>query len=125
MISPIYAAILALIYVFLSVRTLRLRRIKKVIVGTNDDIVLIRAIRAHSNFAEYAPIAIILLFLLEAQEQSPVLIHALGLALIAGRIIHAFGISQTAENVRFRVAGMALTLACIISASLRLLISNL
>ena len=125
MITPLYAAVLALIYTFLSVRTLRLRRMKKVIVGDSDDIELTRAVRAHSNFAEYTPIAIILIYLLEVQGQSTVIIHALGVALVLGRIIHAWGISQVQENIRFRVAGMALTLACIISASLRLLLGYL
>lgn len=125
MLTPVYAAILALVFVFLSVRTLRLRQKKRIIIGSQDDQQLARAIRAHSNFAEYTPIALILIYMLEAQTQSTVLIHILGLALIAGRLIHAFGISQITENIRFRVAGMALTFACIISASIRLLINSL
>lgn len=125
MITPFYAAVLALIYTFLSVRTLRLRRMKRIIVGDGDDMVLTRAVRAHSNFAEYTPIAILLIYFLEVQSQGTVIVHALGCVLILGRVIHAWGISQTNENIRFRVAGMALTLACIISASLRLLISSL
>jgi len=125
MITPTYAAVLALIFVFLSVRTLRLRQKKKILIGNQSDQELARAVRAHSNFAEYAPIAIILVYMLETQTQSTLLIHVLCLALIVGRVIHAYGISQPTENIRFRVAGMALTFGCIISASLRLLISSL
>lgn len=125
MISPVYAAILALIYVALSVRTLRMRRARQIAVGTKSDLALTRAIRAHANFAEYAPIAIFLIYLLEVQGHSSLLIHALGVALVLGRLIHAFGISQTNENIRFRVIGMVLTLGCLISASLRLLLSAL
>ena len=125
MITPIYAAILALIFVFLSVRTLRFRQKKKIIIGSDNDQELARAVRAHSNFAEYVPIGLILIYMLEAQTESTVLIHVLGIVLIAGRLIHAYGISQTTENIRFRVAGMALTFACIISASLRLLFNSL
>ena len=67
------------------------------------------ASRAQGNFAEYAPLALILMALAEIQGLAPILLHALGIALLAGRILHAVGLSQTAEDFRFRVTGMALT----------------
>jgi len=118
----IYAPILALLYVGLSVRTLLLRRSLKVGVGDGDSIELRRAIRAHSNFAEYVPISLILLYLLEAAGASTLTIHVLCIALILGRISHAYAVSQQPEPLQFRVLGMALTFVAIISASLRLLV---
>lgn len=123
MIVPGYAAVLALIFVVLSFRTLLLRRRKGIAIGTSDDLELTRAMRVHSNFAEYAPIALLLIYFLEVRVGSGLLIHLLCVALLLGRVLHAFGVSQTEEKFFFRVSGMFLTLACIISASTRLLIS--
>ena len=121
MITPLYAALLALFFVALSVRTLLLRRRKGIALGTSGDETLTRAMRVHSNFAEYTPIALLLMFFLEQQAPGAAWIHVLGVALLVGRMSHAWGVSQANENYRFRVAGMALTFFVIISAALRLL----
>ena len=121
MITPIYAAVISLIFVALSVRTLLIRRRIGVSIGTGEDQLLIRAMRVHANFAEYVPIALILIFFLETETDASTLTHALCMALIIGRLLHAYGVSHVEENFRFRVIGMALTLGCIISASIRLI----
>ena len=81
--------------------------------------------RAHANFAEYVPIALLLIYFLEIESEVPWLVHALGSALLAGRALHAYGVSQLNENLRYRVIGMALTFGVIISAAARLLIRAL
>ncbi len=123
MITPFYAAFIALIFVLLSVRTLLLRRRLGIAIGTGEDLKLTRAMRVHSNFAEYVPIALILIYFLEVGTDTDVWIHVLCVALIGGRLLHAYGVSQIKEDYRFRVAGMMLTLGCIISASTRLIVS--
>jgi len=42
-------------------------------------------------------------------------------ALLFGRIVHAYGVSQEKENYRLRTAGMLLTFGAIVVAALRLL----
>ena len=123
MITPFYAALIALIFVILSVRTLLLRRRLGIAIGTGEDLKLTRAMRVHSNFAEYVPIALILIYFLEVGSDTDVGIHILCVALIAGRLLHAYGVSQIKEDYRFRVAGMILTLGCMIFASTRLIVS--
>ncbi len=119
--TPLYAAIAALILVALSVRTLLLRRRYKVAIGSGENPVLERAIRAHGNFAEYVPIALLLLFFLELAGSSDLIVHGLGLLLILGRSLHAYGVSQVNENYAFRVAGMAMTFTVIASIALLLI----
>jgi len=63
MITPLYAAIIALIFVGLSFRTLLLRRRLGIAIGTGKNPQLTRAMRVHSNFAEYVPISLILMIL--------------------------------------------------------------
>jgi len=125
MITPLYAAIIALIFVGLSFRTLLLRRRLGIAIGTGKNPQLTRAMRVHSNFAEYVPISLILIFFLEQTTNSIAWVHVLCLCLILGRLSHAYGVSQVKEDYRFRVFGMILTLGTLISASSRLIISYL
>jgi uncharacterized protein len=53
---------------------------------------------------------------------SNVWIHFVCIALLVGRISHAYGVSQVQEKFIYRVIGMALTFMVIISTSVRLLI---
>ncbi len=54
-ITAFYAALLALLFVFLSVRVIGWRRVKRVELGHGDDSQLLRRMRVHANFAEYVP----------------------------------------------------------------------
>lgn len=104
-----YAALLALLFVALSWRTIGLRRRYRVAVGDGGQPELLRAIRVHANFAEYVPLALLLIALVEIGGSPAWLVHGLGLALLVARYAHAWGVSQTKEDFRFRVAGMMLT----------------
>ena len=121
MITPIYAALLALIFLALSVRTIRLRQQLGIAIGDQGDDAMQRAMRVHANFAEYAPLTLLLLFMLEPQVDSPLLMHGLGAALLVGRFLHAAGVSSPAEDLRWRVIGMVLTFTALGTAALGLL----
>jgi uncharacterized membrane protein YecN with MAPEG domain len=123
-IVPFYAAILALLYVGLSVRTLRLRRRLHIAIGDAGNQAMLRAMRVHSNFAEYVPLAVLLLAFVEGTGAHPIFVHVLALALLAGRAAHAFGVSQLKENYAYRVFGMATTLSTIGIAALYLLYAS-
>ena len=84
---------------------------------------MLRVMRVHSNFAEYVPLALITLFMVETSGASFFLVHFLGGALLLGRISHAYGVSNVNENFFFRVSGMALTFTSILSSACYLLIS--
>lgn len=122
-ITSLYAALLGLLFVGLSVRTLRLRRRLRIAVGDAGNSEMLRAMRVHSNFAEYVPLALLLIYLCEAQGAHRMLVHALGLALLVGRSVHAYGLSQAREDYRYRVTGMALTFTVIVTASAALLLA--
>lgn len=124
-IVPFYAALLAALYIFLSLRVIRIRRRERIALGDRNNPRLQRAIRVHANFAEYVPLALILVAFVEMQQSRALLVHALCLSLVIGRVIHAYGVSQEKEDYRLRVAGMALTFATIGGSALRLLGSSL
>lgn len=122
--TPIYASILGLMFVALSIRTLLLRRQLQVSIGDGDQPILTRAIRVHANFAEYVPLSILLIYFLEIQTRTNLWVHILCSALVIGRIVHAIGVSQVKEVFRYRVVGMVITFTVIISASFGLMISH-
>jgi uncharacterized protein len=122
-IVPLYAALLAILFVTLSIRTLRLRRSLGIGLGDAGNERMLRAMRVHSNFAEYVPLSLILLYLVEGQGAHPIFLHGLGLCLLIGRLSHAFGVSQKKENYRFRVTGMALTFTALLASSTYLLLA--
>jgi uncharacterized protein len=120
-ILPVYAALLAFLFVYLSIRTIRARRSFGIGLGHAENPVMLRAMRVHANFAEYVPIALLLIFLVESSAANPLLVHALGTTLVVGRLSHAFGVSREPENLGFRVFGMALTFTVLLVCATYLL----
>ncbi len=110
MIIGYYAGLLGLLFIFLTLRIVRMRWKYKVGIGDGGEHVLAKAIRVHSNFIEYVPLALLLLYLVEMQQTSIVLMHALGAALFIARVLHAFGLSKTSKVSFGRTAGVLLTL---------------
>ena len=65
--TPLYAGLLALLFVALSARVIVQRRRAHVSVGDGNDQSLRQKMRVHANFAEYTPIGLVLLGLTELQ----------------------------------------------------------
>lgn len=86
-ITIIYAAILAILIAILGIITMIHRAKSGISWGFGDNLSLQRAIRSHANIAEYAPIFIITLGLLEASGQSAAWLNGLGMAFVIGRIV--------------------------------------
>jgi uncharacterized membrane protein YecN with MAPEG domain len=120
-IVPFYAALLGLVYLALSVRAIRARRAAKKAIGVLGDDALDRRVRAHANFAEYVPLILLLLAFAELRDLPEALVHLGCVSLVAGRCSHAWGVSHSPENFRFRIFGMFGTfLALVIAATLLL-----
>lgn len=120
-ITPIYAALVALLLLWLSVRVIRYRRSNRLSLGDAGDKGLIKRMRAQANCAEYAPIGLILLLITELQGAPDIALHALGALLLAGRVIHGYGFSASPPRMNLRVLGMFLTLVMIAAAALGVL----
>lgn len=115
--TAFYAGILALFYVGLSFRVISLRRKYRVGINCGQEKELARAIRVHGNFAEYVPIALFLILLLELNQASEFALHILGSMLFVGRILHALGLDKSAGTSAPRLIGMLLTFLSIIVAA--------
>jgi uncharacterized membrane protein YecN with MAPEG domain len=122
------AGILGLLFVYLSVRVTMARAKTKISVGDDaqgtvmlgreaDATPLQIACRAQANFAEYVPIALILLGGIESAGASHGFCLFLALMLIAARIAHPIGMTRKAPNP-FRAGGALLTWVMIVLAGL-------
>lgn len=111
---PFYAALLGLLYVYLSLATVSRRKKILVALGDGGDKLLQKKMRAHGNFQEYVPFALILISCFEYIGGANWLIHILGMCLLTGRILHGFGVSMLHEKLVFRVTGMGLTFLSIL-----------
>lgn len=116
--TPIYAGIIALLYVYLSIRVVGRRYGAKVSVGDGEDKALIKRIRTQANCGEYAPISLLLILMTEMQGAPIWVVHGLGVALVTGRVLHAYGFGSYPQKIPLRQAGMLLTFAVIAVAGL-------
>lgn len=103
-ITAITAAIFSVLMVLLSAQTSLSRAHMKTGHGDAGDETLRRRIRAHGNFAEYAPMALILLGLVEALGVSRVAVLALAIAFCVARVLHAVGMLYTSKATLKAVA---------------------
>lgn len=109
-VTAFYASILALVYLYITFLVIRYRRGNRIGVGDGGHEVLQRLVRVHANFAEYVPLTLILMAILEISTEVSWLIHGFGLALTTGRVLHAYGLRTSVGATWQRVTGMMLTL---------------
>ena len=120
-VTPLYAALLALLFLGLSFRVILYRRRSRISLLDQGDEALRTRIRAQGNCAEYAPIGILLILILELMLAPLWLLHLFGLMLLGGRCIHAVGFLSVPPVLRLRIFGMMLTTLQIAATALAIL----
>jgi len=124
-ITSIVAALIALLFLTLSFRVIFYRRGKLISLGDHGDKELETRIRGQANCAEYAPIGLILLALVENTGAPAIAVITLGGMLFIGRLLHGIGFWGARPNMKLRVPGMILTTLMIFAAALGLLFHGL
>ena len=115
--AALWVGLHLILLVVLSVLVVRQRRTHRVALGDGDIPQLTQAVRAFGNATEYVPAGLIAIAVLAMVGGPPVIVHATGLTLLAGRIAHAIGLSRTGGASLPRAAGIILTwLAYIVAA---------
>jgi uncharacterized membrane protein YecN with MAPEG domain len=109
MVTPLYAGLLVLWFLVLSIRVIRRRGSGRIALGDGGDPGMLRVIRGHANFAEYVPLALLLMAILELSRFSIYVLHALGLTLLVARLLHGYALSFTQQFKFGRIAGASLT----------------
>ncbi len=115
--SSIYIGLAALLLVVLSLQVIRLRYRHKVEIGDGGVLELQRAIRAHANFIEYVPVALLLILTADLVGHEKWVVHVLGILLLVGRLAHAYGFTTTPGLSPGRGLGVALTTIVLVAGA--------
>lgn len=109
-IVALYVALNLILLPILMYRVGQIRMKEKINLGDGDNPALLARIRAHGNFIETAPFALIGLFALAMLSAHPIALHLFGAGFFIGRIAHAHGMAQTGANGTGRSIGIVLSL---------------
>ena len=90
-VTLVYAAVAALLNVWLGWRVGQVRIAEKVLLGDGGSPRLTCRMRAHANYTEYTPFVLILIAVIELARGWPLALWAVGALYFAARIAHAFG----------------------------------
>lgn len=116
-ITTLYAGLLGLLFMLLSWRVVAARGSEKVNLGDGGNPLMLRRIRGHANFAEYVPLILVLLALLENAHLGALYLHVLGATLLVARVLHGVALSFSEQFVAGRFLGTLLTFFTLISSA--------
>ena len=117
--TAIYTAILGLLAALLTVNVIVNRVRAKVDIADGGVAGLAQAIRAHANFAEHTPLALLLIGLVEAFGYRAAVVNGLAVVLLVARLLSAWGLNSSLKQTFGRQSGAGLTiLVTLISAVL-------
>lgn len=106
-VALVTAGAAALLNFWLGLRVSRLRISEKILVGDGGNPRMIARMRAHLNFAEYAPLVLILIALIELARGTQLWLWVVAALFIVGRVLHAFGMDGWRQG---RMIGIAITM---------------
>jgi uncharacterized membrane protein YecN with MAPEG domain len=101
----------ALINLWLGWRVGQVRIAEKISIGDGGNPQLIARMRAQLNFAEYAPVVLILIALIEMARGSQLWLWGAAAAFILGRVLHGFGMDGWNPGRRVGIATTMLIMA--------------
>ncbi len=81
-----------LLLIFLSVRVGQVRTRLKINLGDGGNPEMVKAIRAHGNYTEYAPLALVGLIALAEVGADVTVVHGLGAFFFFARVAHMLGL---------------------------------
>ena len=90
--------------------------------GDGGNLDMAQAVRAHANFSEHVPMALLVIGACEIAGAPRQIIIGLAITLVTARVLSAYGLSRSLGPSLARLAGASLTLAVMIIAGLTALI---
>jgi len=106
----LYLILSLILLLILTFGVIRLRFSQKVSLGDGNNPAVIRASRAHGNFVETTPFALLGMLSMMQLGTSSLMLHVVGATFICGRVLHAIGMYQDNPAPKARQIGMMLTL---------------
>lgn len=109
-VALVTAGAAALLNFWLGLRISQMRIAEKILVGDGGNLRLIARMRAHLNFAEYAPLVLILIALVELARGTQAWLWGVAFVFIVGRVLHAFGMDGWRLGRMLGIAATMLTM---------------
>jgi uncharacterized protein len=123
LVTAIYAALLGLLGAVLTARVIINRVRGRVDAGDGGIAALAQAIRAHCNFVEQAPLALLLLVVAEGVGVRPLVLNVLGVALVAARLASAIALSRSLGQSPLRQFGGGFAILILAATSIAILLA--
>ncbi|MCG8434151.1 MAG: MAPEG family protein, partial [Gammaproteobacteria bacterium] len=117
-ITAIYASLLAVHIIILSLRVSLKRRKTRIGLGDEENEDLQRIVRTQANTVEYVPMALLLLLLLELNGIAAWVLHAAGVTLFVSRLLHMAGLRKSSGYSFGRYWGTLITWLLIVGMAL-------
>jgi len=110
-VTAMTAALLALLLIFLAMQVIKERLRTQTSFGASEDERMKMTRGAHSNLAEHAPLALIMLGVLELAAANHTALMVIAAIFLFARGLHAFGMfrHQSAGQPKFRQVGVVIT----------------
>ena len=118
----ICAGLIGILAVVLTVNVGRIRTKKRISLGDGGDPEMVSAIRAHGNLMEFAPLCLLIIWLLNGPYGHRT-IAVMGIILLVSRVLHAGGILGLIPMGR--TAGAAGTTILLAAASIMLALAGI
>jgi uncharacterized membrane protein YecN with MAPEG domain len=120
-ITGLYAGILGFLGLVLASRVVQHRQKHRIALGDEGNEDMQRAMRVFGNFTEYVPMILLLIGFGEMLGAHKWLTHGLGASLLIGRLLHAWGLSQTSGTSLGRLLGVVLSWLTLLVSSAMLI----
>ena len=109
LITAFYTAIMALFFLGLTYYVIAGRWKHKVAIADGGNKDMVQRIRMHGNFAEFVPLLLIIMLLLELCGLANLYLHIYGISLCLARVSLAYGLYKTTGFSIWRFMGNLLT----------------
>jgi uncharacterized membrane protein YecN with MAPEG domain len=119
-----YALPLALLGLVLWFRVTMMRANLKVSIGDADNLDLHERIRQHGNFIEWVPMVLLLMVIAEGNGAGALWLHISGALLLAGRVIHPFGLKHGNSAHPLRIVGNTASLIATLNVMVCLFVTS-
>tara|TARA_B100001989_G_C24546209_1_gene470965 strand:+ start:1858 stop:2241 length:384 start_codon:yes stop_codon:yes gene_type:complete len=121
LVTPLYAAVFALIYVYLSIRVYKLTNQNGICPVGEEKSKIAAEIAKHQSFSEFVVLGLILFFFLEISGGPQVLVHVAAIALGVGRLMTSCSSCQESATKKYEKLGPALSYTSIVAVSFGIL----
>lgn len=116
-----YVGLNGLTLLALSMHVGRVRHATGISIGDGGEPALIRAMRGQMNFVEYVPFCLIQMLIIAMTGAPLSVLHAFGITLTIGRVLHGWHFAQDDAPGWQRAAGAGLTMLVLLLGSLGLI----